>query len=111
MFRVIAVLAISSLSFAQTASDLEAPAVNRVADKLLCSCGCKDKMTCRMEPYMCGVCKTNKTRIFKLQQAGMSDQAIIDTFVKENGADVLAVPTTVVEVVRRRSDRRRRKAH
>jgi len=85
-------LATALLAVAQTASDLESPAVNRVGARLLCSCGCKTNLNCRMEPYPCGVCRQAKVRIFKMQQAGMSDQAIIDAFVKENGPDVLAVP-------------------
>jgi hypothetical protein len=81
----------AAICFSQTASDLESAPVNRVANRLLCSCGCKDRMTCRMEPYPCGMCAAAKKRIFKMQQAGMSDQAIVDTFVKESGPDILAV--------------------
>ncbi|HEV2687383.1 MAG TPA: hypothetical protein VGV35_02480, partial [Bryobacteraceae bacterium] len=66
--------------FAQTAEELESPAVNRVAEKLLCPCGCKMNMACRMEPYPCQTCWSNKKKIFKLQAAGLSDQAILDQF-------------------------------
>ncbi len=79
-------------TFAQTAEELEAPAVNRVAEKLLCSCGCKMNMACRMEPYPCRMCWENKKKILKLQTAGLSDQAILDQFAKENGKDVVSVP-------------------
>jgi cytochrome c-type biogenesis protein CcmH/NrfF len=88
---ILVLLVTGGACFGQTASDLESPAVNRVANRLLCSCGCKDRMTCRMEPYPCGMCRAAKTRIFKMQQAGMADQAILDAFVKESGPDVLAV--------------------
>src|ERR1700687_1120064 len=77
-------------SFAQTAEELESPAVNRVAEKLLCPCGCKMNMACRMEPYPCRTCWENKKKILKLQAAGMSDQAILDQFSKEMGKDVVA---------------------
>ena len=44
-----------------------------------------------MEPYPCGTCRAAKVRIFKMQQQGMSDAAIIDSFVKESGSDILFV--------------------
>ena len=81
---------------AQTAEELESPAVNRVAEKLLCPCGCKTTMACRMEPYPCRTCWENKQKIFKLQAAGLSDQAILDQFAKEQGKDVVANPPGVL---------------
>jgi cytochrome c-type biogenesis protein CcmH/NrfF len=79
-------------SFAQSAEELESPAVNRVAVKLLCSCGCKMNMACRMEPYPCPICWGNKKKILKLQAAGLSDQAILATFAQEQGKEVVANP-------------------
>src|SRR5260370_2404580 len=79
-------------SLAQTAEQLESAAVNRVAEKLLCPCGCKMNMACRMEPYPCRTCWENKQKIFKLQAAGLSDQSILDQFAKEQGKDVVANP-------------------
>jgi cytochrome c-type biogenesis protein CcmH/NrfF len=78
--------------FAQSAEELESPAVNRVAEKLLCPCGCKMNMACRMDPYPCRTCWENKQKIFKYQKAGLSDQAILDQFAKENGKDIIATP-------------------
>jgi cytochrome c-type biogenesis protein CcmH/NrfF len=78
--------------FAQSAEELESPAVNRVADKLLCPCGCKMNMACRMEPYPCRTCWENKKKILKLQTAGLSDQAILDRFAQEQGKEVVANP-------------------
>jgi hypothetical protein len=77
--------------FGQSAEQLEAPAVNRVAAKLLCSCGCKMNMTCRMDPYPCPVCWENKKKILKMQTAGLSDDAILGQFQQELGKDVVAV--------------------
>jgi cytochrome c-type biogenesis protein CcmH/NrfF len=79
-------------SFAQSAEELESPAVNRVAEKLLCNCGCKMNMACRMEPYPCRVCWENKKKILKMQTAGLSDQAILDQFAHEQGKEVVANP-------------------
>ncbi len=76
--------------FAQTAVDLDSDAVNRVAKKLSCSCGCAQDMTCKMEPG-CGLCKRAKTKIFAMQSAGKSDSQILDDFVAENGKQILAV--------------------
>jgi cytochrome c-type biogenesis protein CcmH/NrfF len=78
-------------SFAQNAEQLESPAVNRVAEKLLCPCGCKTNMACRMDPYPCKTCWDNKKKIFEMQAAGLSDQAILDQFSKDMGKDVVAV--------------------
>src|ERR1039458_3478154 len=78
--------------FAQSAEELESPAVNRVAEKLLCPCGCKMNMACRMEPYPCRICWDNKKKILKLQSAGLSDQAILDQFAREQGKEVVANP-------------------
>ena len=77
---------------APSAEDLESPAVNRVAEKLLCPCGCKMNMACRMDPYPCRTCWENKQKIFKYQKAGLSDQAILDQFAKENGKDIISTP-------------------
>ena len=81
----------AAAAFAQSAEEIESPACNRVAEKLLCSCGCKTNMACRMDPYPCRTCWDNKKKILKMQAAGMSDQAILDQFAKEMGKDVVAV--------------------
>jgi cytochrome c-type biogenesis protein CcmH/NrfF len=82
--------------FAQTAEELESPAVNRVAEKLLCACGCKMNMACRMEPYPCRTCWENKKKILQLQTAGLSDQTILDRFAQEQGKEVVANPPGVM---------------
>ena len=64
-------------ALAQTATELESPAVNRVAAKLNCSCGCKLNMACRMPPD--GRCP-------------VSDQQILDQYAAENGKDILVIP-------------------
>jgi len=80
-------------ALAQTATELESPAVNRVAAKLNCSCGCKLNMACRMPPDgRCPVCQMNKAKILAMQQAGTSDQQILDQYASENGKDILVIP-------------------
>jgi cytochrome c-type biogenesis protein CcmH/NrfF len=83
-------LALASFCLAQTAVDLVSEPVNRVARKLACNCGCAQDMTCQMEPG-CGTCKRAKMKIFAEQQAGKSDQQILDEFVAENGKTILNV--------------------
>ncbi len=73
--------------FAQSAEELESPAVNRIATRLNCPCGCKTNMACRMDPYPCRTCWDNKKKILQMEQAGMSDQAILDQFAQEMGAE------------------------
>lgn len=87
---------VAAACFAQTAEDLESPAVNRVAEKLLCPCGCKMNMACRMDPYPCKTCWENKKKIFKMQSVGFSDQQILDTFAREQGKDIVAVQPGVI---------------
>jgi cytochrome c-type biogenesis protein CcmH/NrfF len=82
--------------FAQSAEQLESPAVNRIADRLNCPCGCKTNMACRMDPYPCRTCWDNKKKILKMEEAGMSDQAILDTFAKEMGTGVVVVPPGIL---------------
>ena len=82
-------LAFALMGGAQTASELDTPAVQRVAKKLLCSCGCKLDMTCLMPPGLCQVCQRGKAKIHALQAQGLSDQAIWQRFVREEGPESL----------------------
>ena len=81
-------------ALAQTAGDLDSPAVNRVAAKLKCGCGCNQNMACVMPPG-CPTCKMNKTKIFGMQKTGMSDQQILDQYVAESGKDIIVIPPGV----------------
>jgi cytochrome c-type biogenesis protein CcmH/NrfF len=87
----ITALCLVQMSPAQTAGDLETPAVNRIAEKLNCPCGCMMNMACKMDPYPCGTCRRAKVKIFEMQNAGKSDQQIFDSFVAEDGKSILAV--------------------
>src|SRR5579863_6959586 len=82
--------------YAQSAEELESPAVNRVADRLNCPCGCKTNMACRMDPYPCRTCWDNKKKILKMEQAGMSDQAILASFASEMGPNTVVVPPGIL---------------
>ena len=83
---------------AQTATEMDSEPVNRVAKKLHCSCGCNQDMACVMPPG-CPMCKENKAKIFKMQQSGMNDAQILDTYVKEKGSDVLIIPPGIGGII------------
>jgi hypothetical protein len=93
-FLLVALFA--GLSFAQSAEELESPAVNRIATRLNCPCGCKTNMACRMDPYPCRTCWDNKKKILKMEEAGMSDQAILASFANEMGPNTVVVPPGIL---------------
>jgi cytochrome c-type biogenesis protein CcmH/NrfF len=71
-------------TFAQT-PQMESDDVNRVGSHIACQCGCKESVSCPMSRRGCSFCAPAKARIYKMQQAGMSDAAIIDVYKKEYG--------------------------
>jgi cytochrome c-type biogenesis protein CcmH/NrfF len=85
----------AALSWAQTASEKPNIDVRRVGSRLSCMCGCKDSVaTCSM--LECEFSKPAKLRIAKMQALGMSDQQIIDQFVRDYGAGIyLAKPSLI----------------
>jgi len=85
-------LVLAASGLAQTATEMEAPQVNRVAEKMKCPCGCNQNMACRMDPYPCPVCRKNKAKIISMQAEGKTDDQILAQFVQENGKDIVAVP-------------------
>jgi hypothetical protein len=87
---------VAGACFAQSAEELESPAVNRVADRLNCPCGCKTNMACRMDPYPCRTCWENKKKILKMEQDGMSDQAILASFASDMGPNTVVVPPGIL---------------
>jgi cytochrome c-type biogenesis protein CcmH/NrfF len=81
----------AALSLAQTASEKPSTDVRRVGMRLACQCGCKDSVaTCSM--LECSFSKPAKERIAKMQSVGMSDDQIIQTFVREYGAGIYLAP-------------------
>jgi hypothetical protein len=86
------VILATALCLAQTATEYESPAVMHVAGMLNCNCSCRLRMDCVMPPSgLCPVCKAARIRIANMQKEGKSEGQILDQFVAENGADVLAV--------------------
>lgn len=82
-------LIVTGLSIAQTESQLVSDDVRRVARHISCQCGsCSEDANCMMSAGQCGFCKPARAKIWKMQQAGLSDPAIADAFVQEYGAKI-----------------------
>jgi hypothetical protein len=91
-------LAACMAGLTQTATDLDALAVQRVAKKIMCSCGCKLDMTCLMPPGLCSVCQRGKAKIYAMQAQGKPDSAILAEFAKAGGLESLVVTPGVMGV-------------
>ena len=86
------VILATALCLAQTATEYESPDVIHVAGMLNCNCGCHLRMDCVMPPTgICPVCKAAKIHIANLQKEGKTDRQVLDQFVAENDASILAV--------------------
>lgn len=84
-----AIVAIAAI--AQTASEKPSDDVRRVGAHLQCQCGCKDSVaTCSM--LECSFSKPAKEKIARMQAVGMSDDQIIQSFVREVGPGVYLAP-------------------
>jgi cytochrome c-type biogenesis protein CcmH/NrfF len=88
---VIAFFGVVSAVLAQDMTAFLTPDVIRVGSRLSCPCG-----TCRNTvgdcPMLHCVCSAKRKRIFEMKQQGLSDDAIVNTFVKEEGIVTLAAP-------------------
>ena len=86
---LLVILAVAAL--AQTASEKPSLDVRRVGMRLQCQCGCKDSVaSCSM--LECGFSKPAKEKIARMLALGMSDQQIIDDFIRENGPGIYLSP-------------------
>src|SRR5579864_1462708 len=81
--------AVTGLCLAQTEAQLVSDEVRRVARHISCQCGsCSEDANCMMSAGQCGFCKPARAKIWKMQQAGLSDQTVADAFVQEYGAKI-----------------------
>ena len=88
------VLLIASAAVAQDAMQFNTPEVARVGDRLACHCkGCKFTVgDCNMP--RCGFAEPMRQRIHAMQASGTSDDAIVNTIVREQGVEALSTPPT-----------------
>jgi cytochrome c-type biogenesis protein CcmH len=78
-------------ALAQTASEKPSIDVRRVGAHLACKCGCTDSVaSCAM--LECHFSKPAKEKIAQMQGVGMSDDQIIQSFVREYGAAIYLAP-------------------
>jgi cytochrome c-type biogenesis protein CcmH/NrfF len=82
---------IAAAALAQTASEKPSLDVRRVGARLACQCGCKDSVaTCSM--LECHFSKPAKEKIAQMLAAGSSDEAIVQSFIRENGPGIYLAP-------------------
>ena len=85
------VILVAAVALAQTASEKPSMDVRRVGARLACQCGCKDSVaTCSM--LECHFSKPAKEKIAQMLSVGMSDQQIVDSFIRENGPGIYLAP-------------------
>jgi cytochrome c-type biogenesis protein CcmH len=78
-------------ALAQTASEKPSSDVRRVGMRLACQCGCKDSVaTCSM--LECGFSKPAKERIARMQAVGMTDDQIVQAFIRDYGPGIYLAP-------------------
>ena len=78
-------------ALAQTASEKPNVDVRRVGARIACQCGCKDSVaTCSM--LECHFSKPAKEKIAQMQSVGMSDDQIVQKFIREYGQGVYLAP-------------------
>jgi cytochrome c-type biogenesis protein CcmH len=84
-------LMVAVAALAQTASEKPNVDVRRVGARLQCQCGCKDSVaTCSM--LECHFSKPAKERIAQMQAVGMSDDQIVQAFIRDYGMAVYLAP-------------------
>jgi cytochrome c-type biogenesis protein CcmH/NrfF len=85
------ILVVAVAALAQTASEKPSVDVRRVGARLQCQCGCKDSVaTCSM--LECHFSKPAKERIAQMQSVGMSDEQIVQAFIRDYGMAVYLAP-------------------
>src|SRR5208283_4578967 len=91
MLTLLAAVLAAVAALAQTASEKPSVDVRRVGSRLACQCGCKDSVaTCSM--LECSFSKPAKERIAQMQAVGMSDEQIIQAFVRDYGPGIYLAP-------------------
>jgi cytochrome c-type biogenesis protein CcmH/NrfF len=89
------VLFVAAAALAQTASQKPSVDVRRVGARLRCQCGCPDSVaTCIM--LECHFGKPSKERIAQMQSVGMSDEQIVQAFIRDYGMAIYLAPPNAV---------------
>jgi cytochrome c-type biogenesis protein CcmH/NrfF len=76
-------------AIAQTESQIQSEEVKRVGQHIACQCGaCTENVNCNMSSGQCHFCKPARTKIFQMEQQGVSDAGIYAEFKKIYGAAI-----------------------
>jgi cytochrome c-type biogenesis protein CcmH len=90
-FRNSLLILLVAAALAQTASEKPSADVYRVGLRLKCQCGCGDSVaTCSM--LDCSSSKPAKERIARMLAVGMSDDQIIQAFMRDYGPGIYLAP-------------------
>jgi cytochrome c-type biogenesis protein CcmH/NrfF len=82
-------LVLSAAVWAQTEAQIESDEVKRVGTHISCQCGaCNENINCMMSAGQCHFCKPARTKIYKMQSAGMTDGQIVQAFIVEYGEKI-----------------------
>ena len=82
-------MVLAAAALAQNESQLESDEVKRVGSHINCQCGaCTENINCMMSSGQCHFCKPARAKIFNMQNSGMSDAQIVQTFVQEFGEKI-----------------------
>ena len=86
MKRVLLLFVLVIAALGQTESEIESDSVKRVGTHIACQCGaCTENVNCNMSSGQCHFCKPARTKIYKMQRAGMSDDQVIAGFITDYG--------------------------
>jgi cytochrome c-type biogenesis protein CcmH/NrfF len=89
MKRVFLLFVLVCAALAQTESEIESDSVKRVGTHIACQCGaCTENVNCNMSSGQCHFCKPARTKIYKMQRAGMNDDKVIASFINEYGKSI-----------------------
>ena len=90
--RLLLALALASVCLPQTSTQYTTPEIRRVGDRLACKCGACNNTVATCQMLECHYSLPAREKIAAMQKQGVSDDAIVDAFVKESGIVALAVP-------------------
>jgi hypothetical protein len=90
--RAAAFLLVTAICLGESSMDVFGPEVRRVGGRLACLCKTCVETVGACPMLQCHYSSPARERISAMSKQGMSDDAIVDVFVKENGIQALSVP-------------------
>ena len=90
--RTLLFLLVAAICLGESATDVFGPDVRRVGGRLACLCKTCVETIGNCPMLQCHYSSPARERISAMAKTGVSDDAIVDTFVKENGIQALSVP-------------------